>query len=74
MNFDDKFTKDFEEKFQKNLQTVTGISPEDFEKIKHNLHIVFELLEDFKNKPNITPKDFEKVAAITSRLKPFAKY
>lgn len=74
MNFDDKLIKDFEEKFQKNLQTTRGIYPDDFEKIKQNLQIVFELLEDFKNKPNITPKDFEKVAAITSRLKPFAKY
>lgn len=70
MNFDDKFTKDFEEKFQKQLQAVRGISPEDFEKIKQNLQIVFELLDDFKNKPNKTPEDFEKVAAISSRLKP----
>jgi len=52
MNFDDKFTKDFEEKFQKNLQTIRGISPESFEMIKQNLQIVFEFLEDFKNKPD----------------------
>ena len=70
MNFDDKFTKDFEEKFQKNLQTIRGISPESFEMIKQNLQIVFEFLEDFKNKPDKTPEDFEQLAAITSRLKP----
>lgn len=70
MNFDDKFTKDFEEQFQKHLQAVRAISPEDFEKIKQNLQIVFKVLEDFKNKPDKTPEDFEQLAAITSRLKP----
>lgn len=70
MNFDDKFTKDFEEKFQKHLQAVRAISPKAFEQIKVKLQIVFEFLEDFKNKPNKTPEDFENLAAITSRLKP----
>ncbi|WP_262148578.1 hypothetical protein [Chryseobacterium foetidum] len=70
MNFDDKFSKDFEEQFQKHLQAVRGISPEDFEKIKQNLQIVFKLLEKFKNKPDKTPEDLEQLAAITSRLKP----
>ena len=48
MNFDDKFTKDFEEKFQKHLQTIRGISPESFEKIKQNLQFVLQFLEDLK--------------------------
>lgn len=70
MNFDDKFTKDFEEKFQKHLQAVRGISPEAFDQIKEKLQIVFELLEDFNNKPNKTPEDFKQLADINTRLKP----
>lgn len=68
MNFDDMFTKDLEEKFQKNLQAVRGISPEAFEQIKQNIQIVFEFLEDFKNKPDKTAEDFKELAAITSSL------
>ncbi|KQR92429.1 hypothetical protein ASG01_10920 [Chryseobacterium sp. Leaf180] len=73
MNFDDQFTKDFEEKFQKNLQAVRGVSPEDFEKIKQNLQFVFEFLEDLKNKPDKTPEDFEHLEAISSALNPLSQ-
>lgn len=70
MNFDDKFRKDYEEQFQKQLQAIRGIPSEDFEKIKQSLLFVCKVLEDFKNKPNKTPEDFEQLDAIISRLTP----
>lgn len=73
MNFDDPFTRDSEEKFQKNLESVRGASPEAFEKIEQNLRLVFEFLEDLKNKPDKTPQDFDNLKTVSSGLKPLSQ-
>ncbi len=69
MNFDDKFTKDFEEKFQKNLKAIREIPPEAHQIIEQNLLIVSGFLEDLKNKEDKTPEDFELLASFNLQLK-----
>lgn len=68
MNYDDKFTKGFEEKFQKNLAAVRAMKPEDYENIQKNVNILNELLGDFIDKPDKTPQEIEFVAEIKQRM------
>ena len=65
MNFDDEFTRDFEEKFQKNLAQIRKIGEKEMLIIKENISIVSEFLEDFKKMPEKSPEDIEFAAKIT---------
>lgn len=69
MNFDDKFTKDFEEKFQKNLQAIRSIPPDAYQLIEENLKVISEFLEQLKNQPEKTPEDFELLASFQIKMK-----
>ena len=68
MNFDDEFTKDFEEKFQKSLGQIRKIGHENILAVKENILKVTEFLEDFKKMPEKSPQDIEFVAKITADL------
>lgn len=69
MNFDDKFTKQFEEKFQKNLEAIRSIPPETHQIIEDNLKIIYEFIEKLKSKPDKSPEDFELLASLHIKLK-----
>jgi len=69
MNFDDKFTKDFEEKFQKNLEAIRSITPEAHQRLKESLKVISEFLEQLKNQPDKTPEDFELLASLQIKMK-----
>ncbi|WP_379968675.1 hypothetical protein [Epilithonimonas sp. UC225_85] len=68
MNFDDKFTKEFEEKFQKNLKGIRSMTPEEHQKIKESLEVIYEFAYNLKNKPDKSPEELEMLAGITIKL------
>ena len=68
MNFDDEFTRDFEEKFQKNLKKIRKIGDKEISSMEENILIVTELLEDFKKIPEKSPEDLEFVAQTNDDL------
>lgn len=68
MNFDDEFTRDFEEKFQKNLAEIRKISDEEMLAIKENIFKVTKFIEDFSKMPEKSPEDIEFVAKIAIDL------
>lgn len=69
MNFDDKFTKEFEEKFQKNLQAIRSIPPDAYQLIEENLKVISEFLEQLRKKPDKTPEDLELLASLQIKMK-----
>ncbi len=73
MNYDDKFTKGFEEKFQKTLAAVRAMKPEDYENIQENVGILNELLAGFLDKPNKTTEEIEFIAEIEQRMRGLLK-
>ncbi len=45
MNYDDKFTKQFEDKFQKNLELIRSMPPEALVTVNENLLIIKEAID-----------------------------
>lgn len=69
MNFDDKYTKESEETFQKYLKEVRSIPPEAFKEIKKSQLVILEFLEKLKNKPDKSQEDFDLIAQLHEGLK-----
>lgn len=69
MNFDDKFTKEFEEKFKKNLEAIRSMPPEAHQQIKKSLDVISEFVETLKNTPEKTSEDLELLAGLQTKLK-----
>lgn len=57
MNYDDQFSKDFEEKFQKNLAAIRKMEPNTIKFLEENLVNVKKNIDDFNKKPNKSPED-----------------
>ncbi len=57
MNYDDKFTKQFEDKFQKNLKLIRSMPPEVLVTVKENLLIIGEAIDEIKANPNKSDED-----------------
>ena len=68
MNFDDEFTRDFEEKFQKNLAQVRKISDEQILAIRESILTIIEFLEDFKKMREKSPEDIEFAAKVNAEF------
>ncbi|WP_312765298.1 hypothetical protein [Epilithonimonas sp.] len=69
MNFDDKFTKEFEEKFEKNLEAIRSMPPGAHQQIKESLNVISEFVEKLKNKSEKTSADLELLANLQTKLK-----
>ena len=69
MNFDDKYTKESEEAFQKHLKEVRSIPPETYKIIEENLIIVVAQVEKLKSIPNKSPEDLLLLAKFETRVK-----
>ena len=68
MNFDDEFTRDFEEKFQKNLAQVRKISDEQILAIRESILTITEFLEDFKKMREKSPEDIAFAAKVNAEF------
>ena len=51
MNFDDKFTKELEEKFEKNLEAIRGMPPEAYQQINESLNVISEFVDTLSKRP-----------------------
>jgi hypothetical protein len=69
MNFDDKFTKELEEKFEKNLEAIRGMPPEAYQQINESLNVISEFVDTLKNNPEKTSADLELLASLQIKLK-----
>ena len=59
MNYDDNFTKQFEDKFQKNLKLIRNMPPEVLVTVKENLLIIGEAINEIKANPNKSDEDLK---------------
>lgn len=59
MNYDDNFTKQFEDKFQKNLKLIRNMPPEVLVTVKENLLILGEAINEIKANPNKSDDDLK---------------
>ncbi|MDP9956748.1 hypothetical protein J2X97_002407 [Epilithonimonas hungarica] len=59
MNFDDKFTKQFEEKLEKNLKLIRSMPPEVLLTVKENLLNIDSAIEQIKSNPNKSDEDLK---------------
>jgi len=73
MNFDDKYTKDSEETFQKYLKEVRSFTPENYKIIEENLIIITEYVERIRNIPDKSPEDLEQIISLEVQLKGFVQ-
>lgn len=69
MNFDDKFTKEFEEKFEKNLEAIRSMPPEAYQQINESLNVISEFVDTLKSNPEKTSADLELLASLQIKLK-----
>ena len=68
MNYDDKFTKQFEDKFQKNLELIRSMPPEVLVTVKENLLIIGEAIDEIKANPNKSDEDMEMLKTLKNDL------
>ena len=59
MNYDDDFTRGFEEMFQKHLKTVRNFSKESQQKVEENLIKICDFVEEFVDNPNKSADEIE---------------
>lgn len=68
MNYDDKFTKQFEDKFQKNLELIRSMPPEVLVTVNENLLIIKEAIDEIKANPNKSDDDMVKLKGLVNDL------
>ena len=68
MNYDDKFTRDFEEKFQKSLKKIRNFSKEDRQKVEENIMLLSNIIEEIVDKPDKSPDEIELLAKLQLEL------
>ena len=68
MNYDDKFTQDFEEKFQKNIKKIRNFSKEDQQKLEENIMFLSDIIKEIGDKPEKSPDDMELLAKLQLEL------
>lgn len=59
MNYDDKFTREFEEKFQESLKKIRNFKPADRQKLETNLIEICNFVEELSHKPIKSPEEIE---------------
>lgn len=69
MNFDDPFTRDFEEKFKTNLHAIRAMKPSNFQEIKENISAVSELLNYLNNNPEKSEENLELLSELNAVMK-----
>lgn len=74
MNFDDKFTKESEEKFLKYLKQIRKINPDDLKTAEEQLLSLSDLLNEIQSKPDKTPDDIELLANLGLQLKEISQH
>ncbi len=74
MNFDDKYTKESEEKFLKYLKQVRKINPDDLKTAEEQLLSLSDLLNEIQSKPDKTPDDIELLANLGLQLKEISQH
>ena len=73
MNFDDQYTKGFEETFQKYLKEIRSMKPENFEKIKEAFATVSKIVSEYEDMPEKSPEDLKFLSELEIKLKQFAQ-
>ena len=68
MNYDDKFTREFEEKFQKSLKKIRNFSREDRQKMEEDIKMLNNFVEELIDKPDKSPDEIELLAKLQLEL------
>ena len=68
MNYDDQFTREFEEKFQKNLKKIRNFSKEDRQKVEENIMMLSDIIEELIAKPDKSKDEIELLTKLQFEL------
>ncbi len=69
MNYDDEFTKSFEEKFQHHLKLIREMPPEVLNTLKAEMVVIKDWLDEFKKNPNPSAEDLQRMAFMGEKFK-----
>ena len=73
MNYNDKESKQFEEKYEQWVKALGNLTPEKMAKINEAITELEKLVSNLKNKPDKTEEDLKFMQSIKSRMKEIAE-